>query len=156
MRVARRGRRRTPRAVLLGLLGALLLAAGCFAPISALPGGGYTTLLGGSSIPARMILVGAIASVALILLARRRALLLTGTFSGLMVLVEFSSRQGALLPLPGSGSPTTALLSSFAYEWGWGLLVVGTALLLAAGLFPGRSRRTAPPPTEKGGRRRRR
>ncbi len=145
-----------PRAVLFGLLGASLLAAGCFAPIAALSGGGYATLLGGSSIPARMILVGAVASVVLVLLARRRALLLTGAFSGLMVLLEFLSRQAALLPLPEAGSPTTALLSSFASEWGWGLLVIGTAFLLVAGLFPGRSRRPASDTPVKAGRRRRR
>ncbi|HOT93958.1 MAG TPA: hypothetical protein PK089_02050 [Methanoregulaceae archaeon] len=144
-------RRRTviPRAVLLGLLGAVLLAAGCFSPISALPGGGHATLLGGSSIPARMILVGAAASVVLVLLARRRALLITGSFSGLMVLSEFLTRQDALLPFPLEGSPARALLSSFSTEWGWGLLVLGTLLLLVAGALPGRPRRAPPSGTPR-------
>ena len=143
--MTRRRRTRLPRAVLLGLLGAILLAAGCFTPITALPGGGYTTLLGGSSVPARMILVGAIASVARILLARRRALLITGAFSGLMVLFEFLSRRDALLPLPVNGSPAEAVLASFSSEWGWALLVLGTMFILIAGALPTRSRRAPPP-----------
>ena len=143
--MTRRRRTRLPRAVLLGLLGAILLSAGCFNPISALPGGGYTTLLAGDSIPARMILVGAGASVALVLLARRRALLITGAFSGLMVFLEFLSRRDALLPLPASGSPAETVLASFSSEWGWGLLVLGTVLLLVAGALPSRSKRAPPP-----------
>ncbi len=150
--MVRRRRTRVPRAVLLGLLGALLLGAGCFTPILAFPGGGYATLLGGSSVPARMILVGAIASIVLVLLARRRALLITGSFSGLMVLLEFFSRRDALLPLPTSGSPVETVLASFSSEWGWGLLVLGTVFLLIAGALPARSRRV--PPSEKANRRR--
>ena len=143
--MVRRRRTRVPRAVLLGLLGAILLGAGCFTPISALPGGGYVTLLGGSSVPARMVLVGAIASIVLVLLARRRALLITGSFSGLMVLLEFFSRRDTLLPLPASGSPAETVLASFSSEWGWGLLVLGTVLLLVAGALPSRSKRAPPP-----------
>jgi hypothetical protein len=140
--VRRRGRRRISRSTLWGFLGAALLAAGCFAPIAALTGGGAATLLGSGSIPARLILVAALSSVALILLRRHRALLITGTFAGLMVLVEFLQHQGDLAVVTGSGSSATALLSSFANEWGWALFVVGVALLLLAGLFPGRRRRS--------------
>lgn len=136
----RRGRRRVSRATLWGLLGVALLAAGSFAPIAALPGGGATTLLGSGSIPARLILVAALSSAALLLLRRRRALLITGTFAGLMVVVEFLQHQGELAVVTGPGSSASAVLSSFANEWGWALLVVGVALLLLAGLFSGRRR----------------
>ena len=129
---------RVSRAALLGLLGAVLLGAGCFAPIGALPGGGSATLLGGSSIPARMLLVGAASSVVLVLLSRRRALVLTGAFSSLMLLFEFLPRQATLLSLPATGSPADTLAASLTHEWGWGLLVIGTAFLFLASLLPAR------------------
>lgn len=148
----RRGRRRVSRATLWGLLGAALLAAGSFAPIAALPGGGAATLLGSGSIPARLILVAALSSAALLLLRRRRALLITGIFAGLMVLVEFLEHQGELAVVTGPGSSATAVLTSFANEWGWALLVVGVALLLLAGLFPGRRRSARAAPVSSGSR----
>lgn len=136
----RRGRRRVSRATSWGLLGAALLAAGCFAPIAALPGGGAASLLGSGSVPARLILVAALSSIALILLRRPRALLITGSFAGLMILVEFLEYRDELAVVTGPGSSASALLSSFVSEWGWALLVLGAALLLLAGLFPGRRR----------------
>ncbi len=135
----RSGRRRVSRATIWGLLGAALLAAGCFAPIAALPGGGAATLIGSGSVPARLILVAALCSIALVLL-RRRALLITGGFAGLMILLEFLEHRNELLVVAGPGSSADAVLSSFATEWGWALLVIGAALLLLAGLFPGRRR----------------
>jgi uncharacterized membrane protein YhaH (DUF805 family) len=134
--------RRTSRAALWGYLGALLLAAGCFAPVAARPGGGAATLLSTDSILARLILVAAFSSVALLLLRRRRALLIPGAFAGLMVLAEFLAYQGDLIVVPGTGSSESAILSSFANEWGWAPLAIGVALLLLAGLFPGRRTRS--------------
>ncbi|MEN6518506.1 MAG: hypothetical protein ABFC38_09975 [Methanospirillum sp.] len=139
----RRRGRQASRATLWGLLGALLLAAGCFAPIAAQPGGGTATLLSAGSIPARLILVAALSSVALLLLRRRRVLLIPGAFAGLMVLAEFLAYRGRLVVVSGAGSSASAILFSFANEWGWTLLVVGVGLLLLAGLFPGRSPRPA-------------
>lgn len=139
--MARRGRRAS-RATLWGLLGALLLAAGCFAPIAARPGGTITLLSTGSILP-RLILVAAMSSVALLLLRRRRALLIPGAVAGLMVLVEFLSFRETLAVVSGPGSSASAILSSFTNEWGWAPLVVGVGLLLLAGLFPGRRRRPA-------------
>lgn len=137
----RRRARQASRATLWGLLGATLLAAGCFAPIVALPGGGTATLISAGSIPARLILVAAIGSVGLLLLRHRRALLIPGVFAGLMVLVEFLAYRDRLAVVSGAGSSASALLSSIVNEWGWVLLVAGVALLLLAGLFPGRRRR---------------
>jgi hypothetical protein len=65
------GRRRRPSGAALGSLGAVLLIAGCFAPIAAAPGGAEVALVPAGSIPARLILVAALASVALILLGRQ-------------------------------------------------------------------------------------
>lgn len=134
----RSGRRRVSRATIWGLLGAALLVAGCFAPIAALPGGGAAILIGSGSVPARLILVAALCSIALVLLRRRRALLITGGFAGLMILLEFLGHRDELAVVAGGGSSADAVLSSFATEWGWALLVIGAALLLLAGLFPGR------------------
>ncbi len=138
--MARRGRRRVSRATIWGLLGAALLVAGCFAPIAALPGGEAATLIGSGSVPARLILVAALCSIALVLLRRRRPLLITGVFAGLMVFVEFLEHRNELVVVAGAGSSADAVLASFATEWGWALLVIGAALLLLAGLFPGRRR----------------
>ncbi|MEN6341723.1 MAG: hypothetical protein ABFC89_04100 [Methanospirillum sp.] len=139
--MGRRGRQAS-RATLWGFLGALLLAAGCFTPIAARPGGTITLLSTGSILP-RLILVAALSSVALLLLRRRRALLIPGAAAGLMVLVEFLSFQETLAVVSGASSSAGAILSSFVNEWGWALLVGGIALLLLAGLFPGRRRRPA-------------
>lgn len=139
----RRSGRRNSRATLWGALGALLLAAGCFAPVAARPGGGAVTLLSTDSILGRLILVAALGSIALLLLRRRRALLISGALAGLMVLAEFLAYQSNLIVISGSGSSVSAILSSFANEWGWALLVIGVALLLLAGLFPGRRARPA-------------
>ena len=125
----------------LGLLGALLLAAGCFAPIASAPGGAAIALVPAGSIPARLILVAALASVALVLLGRRRALLGTGAFAALMVLAEFLAYRSHLVTVPASGSPGDAIAASFTYEWGWALLTCGPALLLFAGFFSGHRRR---------------
>ena len=148
--MARRSRRRVSRATSGGLFGAALLVAGCFAPIAALPGGGAATLLGSGSVPARLILVAALSSIVLILLRRRRALLITGTFAGLMILVEFLQHRDELAVVTGLGSSASAILSSFASEWGWALLVLGAALLLLVGLFPGRRRSARAVPSKPG------
>jgi hypothetical protein len=135
-------RRRRPSGAALGLVGALLLIAGCFAPIAAAPGGAAIALVPAGSIPARLILVAALTSVALVLLGRYRALLGTGAFAALMVLVEFFSYRDRLVTVPSAGPPADAIVASFAYEWGWALLACGPALLLLAGLFPGHRRRS--------------
>jgi hypothetical protein len=152
--VRRRGRQAS-RATLWGLLGAALLAAGCFAPIAALPGGGTVNLLSGGSILARLILVAALCSVGLLLLSRRRLLLVTGAVAGLMVLVEFLAYRDSLAVVSGAGSSASAILSSFTSEWGWALLMVGVGLIILAGLFPGRRRRPAKKVDDQSGRRRR-
>ncbi len=144
----RRRNRQASRATLWGFLGASLLAAGCFAPIAALPGGGTATLLSVGSILARLILVAALCSVGLLLLGRRRLLLIPGAVAGLMVLVEFLAYRDQLAVVSGASSSANAILSSFANEWGWALLMVGVALIILAGLFPGRRRR----PAKNGGR----
>jgi hypothetical protein len=136
--VGRHGRRWIARSTLWGLLGAVALAAGCFAPVAALPSGGATTLIDSGSILARLILVAALSSFALILLRRGRGLLFTGTVAGMMVIVEFSAYQGELVVVTGSNSSASAILSSFANEWGWALLAMGIGLLLLAGVFSGR------------------
>jgi hypothetical protein len=139
--VARRGRQ-AARATLWGLLGALLLAAGCFAPIAARPGGMTVTLISAGSILARLILVAALCSLGLLLLGRRRALLIPGVVAGLMVMLEFLAFRDSLSVVSGGVSSASAILSSFGAEWGWALLVIGVVLLLLAGLFPGRRRRS--------------
>ena len=138
----RRRGRQASRATTWGLLGALLLAAGCFAPIAA-QSGGTATLLSAGSILGRLILVAALSSIALLLLRRRRALLIPGAVAGLMVLAEFLAYRSQLVVVSGAEPSSSAILSSFANEWGWALLVVGIALLLLAGLFPGRRPRPA-------------
>lgn len=147
-----RRRRRVSKATLWALAGALLLAAGCFAPIVALPGGDAATLIAAGSIPARLILVAALSSVALLLVRRRRALLVPGVFAGLMVVIEFLAYRDRLAVVAGTGSSASAVLSSFTSEWGWALLVVGVALLLLAGLFPGRPRSARAAPVSSGSR----
>lgn len=136
----RRGRQAS-RATLWGLLGAFLLTAGCFAPIAAQPGGAVATLLSANSILARLILVAALCSIGLLIISRRRLLLVTGVVAGLMVLVEFSAYRDSLAVVSGANSSANAILSSFIYEWGWAVLTIGVALIILAGLFPGRSRR---------------
>lgn len=114
---------------------------GCFAPIATLSAGSEATLIGSSSILARLIVVAALSSMGLILVRRGRALLITGTVAGLLVLVEFLSCMDELVALPATDPPASAVLSSFTHEWGWALLVGGTALLLLAGLATPRRRR---------------
>lgn len=138
----RRRGRQASRATTWGLLGAFLLAAGCFAPVAA-QSGGAATLLSAGSILGRLILVASLSSVALLLLRRRRALLVPGAVAGLMVLAEFLAYRSQLVVVSGASLSGSAILSSFANEWGWALLVVGVALLLLAGLFPGRRPRLA-------------
>ncbi len=87
-------------------------------------------------------MVAALSSVALLLLRSRRALLIPGSLAGLMVLVEFLAYRSDLIVISGAGSSESAILSSFANEWGWALLAIGVALLLLAGLFPGRRTRS--------------
>jgi hypothetical protein len=143
----RRRSRRSSRATLWGFAGAALLAAGCFAPVAAPISGDPITLLSTGSILARLILVAALGSVALLLLGRRRLLLVTGTIAGLMVLAELVAFQSQLAVVSGSNVSAEAVLRSVSYEWGWALLVVGVGLLLLSGLVPVRSRR---PPRASG------
>lgn len=136
----RRRSRLVSQATIWALFGALLLAAGCFAPIAAQADGGTVNLISTGSILARLILVAALSSFALILLRRRRALVIPAAIAGLMVLAEFLVYRTMLTVVSGANPPASAILSSIATEWGWALLVLGVALLLLAGLFPGRRR----------------
>ncbi|MBS0471523.1 MAG: hypothetical protein JSR60_10660 [Proteobacteria bacterium] len=116
---------------MLALAGIALVVIGCFTPLARLGLAGSVTLYGHGAGDAPFVMALMIASLWLVSARHYRILILTAlATAGIAALKLFDLRASAADPL--SVLPVT-------YAWGWAPLVLGTVLLIAAGLIPPRA-----------------
>ena len=130
-----------------GLLGAALLFAGLFSPIFTSPVIGQLDYFQYDKVEASIVLFLAALSLALALARVYQALLFTGL--GACATLGFSffkfqlytSGQGGRWTSTFSDSPFEGInrltMNSFSLDWGWGLLLVGAVLVVAAANMKG-------------------
>lgn len=136
------------------LLGAALLAIGVFTPIVSMPVVGSVNYFRNGEGDGVVILVLVLISLLLMIPRWFRGLIVTGTLSLIMLLVTFLRFRQMLSDMRSSMSTDLAdnpfrglgeaMLQSVQLQWGWALLVLGSILLIAAGLM-----REAQPPAEE-------
>lgn len=115
----------------LGLIGAVLLLIGAFAPVVSVPIIGSVNLTQGTD---GYIIVGlAVVSGILILLNKVKWLWGTGLLSLGVIIVNFINIKSKLGGIAGQGGEFgEAMMKSVSMQWGWILLVVGAILLIVA------------------------
>ena len=133
-----------------GLLGAALLFGGIFSPIFSSPLKGSIGYFQYDRVEASIMLGLAALALAFALARRYRALMLVGVGTvgmlafALIKFQIFTSGSDARWLRKFSDSEFEGInrlvRETFALEWGWGPLLVGAVLLLAAGRFKGYSR----------------
>lgn len=135
---------------MIGLLGAAVLAIGVFMPLLSGPFGMNVNYFSNGRGDGVVVLAMAICSVALVLTRRYRLLWATGGVSLLMVAVTFYRVQSGfnkvktMMDRDLGGNPFRGLadlaVQSIQMQWGWAVLAIGVALILAcAGMKTGRS-----------------
>ena len=130
----------------IGLVGVILLVIGVFTPIVGFPLVGSVTYFGNGHGDGVFVLALAAISLVLILARKYRWLWLTGAASLALLAVaffDFRSRMAA----PDKQLVRDAALQGQAvrpahFEWGWAVLVAGTALLLVCAAL--REKRASP------------
>ncbi len=134
-----------PLQKLLGFTGAVVLFIGVFCPIISAPIIGSINYFRNGTGDGVVVLVLAVISVVLVLTKRYRGLLITGAGSIAMLILTFilfkvrmssaqSRMKGEMADNPFSGIGE-AFIGAVQIEWGWAVLVVGSCLLIAAGLI---------------------
>lgn len=134
-----------PLRQILGLVGSLILFIGVFTPIISLPIVGSMNYFQNGTGDGVIILVLAAFSIFLTLTKRYKFLLFTGigslailaftfiNFQVRMSQMKSQMKQGmANNPFGGLGE---AMLSTVQIQWGWAVLIVGAALVIAAALL---------------------
>lgn len=129
----------------IGLLGALVLAAGCFTPIVSAPVVGTVTYFSGGSGDGVIALVFAFLAFLIVLMRRYKALLAPALLSGGMLVYDFINVSLALERLSDEleGNIFAALAGGAHMQWGWLPLFGGVLLLFIAALSRGSA--VAPP-----------
>lgn len=126
---------------LLGFIGSLFLFIGVFAPVVSMPIIGATNFFQNNKIEGSLILIMAIASLVLALAKLYKGLWFTGIggfavtiFSFIKLQMKISNMKSKLgSEFPGNPFKGLADLAaqSVQLEWGWALLLIGTALIIA-------------------------
>jgi hypothetical protein len=130
------------RKQILGLVGSVVLFIGVFTPIVSLPVVGNMNYFQNGRGDGVIVLVLAVVSLILVLIKRYRWLWLTGLLSlGVMVytFVNFQLRMNeakAQMEEKLAGNPFRGIadvaMQSVQIQWGWAVMVIGAALLIAA------------------------
>ncbi|MCI0531245.1 MAG: hypothetical protein L0Y74_04775 [candidate division Zixibacteria bacterium] len=134
---------------MIALLGSILLFVGVFAPFLNVPMAGSISYFQNSKFEGAVIMVLAFVSFILTLGKRLRALVITGAVSlgvSLYTFVRLKQRADEAkseIEKSLGGNPfedlTDMFFQSMEPQWGWALLLVGSVLLITAGLL-GKSR----------------
>ena len=130
---------------MIALLGSILLFVGVFAPFLNVPMAGSISYFQNSKFEGIVIMILAFVSFLLTLGKRLRALVITGAASlGLSLYTFIRLKQRAdeaksEIEKSLGGNPfedlTDMFFQSMEPQWGWALLLVGSVLLITAGLL---------------------
>ena len=123
----------------LGVLGALLLAAGVLTPVVAYPTGSMTFLQMGRT--EGFVLFGCSVLSLILAVAKKPKLLWIGGLGGLGVMIYtfYRLQQAVSGSAATGGNPVADSLAlsgtggSLHFQWGWGVLLLGVILLISAG-----------------------
>ena len=134
-----------PLRQILGLVGSLILFIGVFTPIISLPIVGSMNYFQNGRGDGVIILVLAVFSVFLTLTKRYRFLLFTGGGSLAILAFTFINFQYRMSQMQSQmkesmannpfGGLGEAMLNTVQIQWGWAVLIIGAALLIAAALL---------------------
>lgn len=135
----------TDSSTICGAAGTIFLGAGVFCPIISLPIVGNINLFANGKGDGVALLIFSIVSLFCIFIGRKRLLIYTGAASMIMlgfVYYSFISRMNDVtnqMNADLSGNPFRGLadvaINSVQMQWGWGALIVGACLLIAAGFI---------------------
>ena len=127
---------------LLGLIGSIVLFIGVFAPIVSVPIMGNMNYFQNGKGDGTIVIILAIASLILVLAKQYRGLWLTGLGSLSVMAFTFINFQTKISEVKSqmetdlAGNPFRGLadmaMQSVQLQWGWALLVVGAALVIAS------------------------
>jgi hypothetical protein len=133
---------RVGRKFLLGLLGSIALCIGVFAPLISMPIVGTQNYFANGQGDGTIVLGLAVISFVLVFLNRYRALWLTGLGTLAMIAFTFVRIQSVIGDMKSNmrsdlqGNPfagmAEAMLGTVQIQWGWAVLLVGSALLIAS------------------------
>ncbi|HEY8201057.1 MAG TPA: hypothetical protein VII47_06865 [Actinomycetota bacterium] len=143
----------------IGIVGAVVLALGVFAPIVRLPLVGDVNYFSNGNGEGAVVLVLAVAAGALVLTERYRLVLVPAGLSLGMIVYRYVDiqrqlhdarvaleRVGNLLEgLGGSRGLGGLAVKAVQFQWGWVVLLAGVALLGVAALMPEQGKPAAPP-----------
>ena len=127
---------------ILGLIGAIVMFVAVFTPVLSIPIMGNITFFKHGNVEGTVVLVLALASFILALAKKYRVLWFTGLGSMAVIAVTFARFQMKMsdakekLGVHLAGNPFKGLadmaMQSVQLQWGWALLVVGAALVIAS------------------------
>lgn len=141
-----------PDSRILSIIGAGLLLAGLFMPVVSVPLFGSMSLVQYNSNDA--LVIALLSAGTFILTGTRRTQLVLWTGIGALAMLAYSfvrlqsqmselrSRIESELSGTAFGSLAEAALGSVQVRWGWGILVLGAALIIWAGIQAWRERRS--------------
>lgn len=128
----------------MGISGAVMVFFGVFAPIVSAPIFGGMDYFTNGRVDGALVMVAAVVAFILVLSNRTKALWAPGGLSLGLLLIAFISFQGRLsearsgLRSELAGNPFAnsfdARMDTVRLDWGWAVLVLGSGLLLAAGI----------------------
>jgi hypothetical protein len=127
---------------ILGLIGSIVLFAGVFAPILSIPIMGNITYFQNGNVDGTIVLVLAAVSFILVLAKKYSGLWFTGLASMAVTartFINFQMKMSDMKAHMGTqleGNPFKGLadmaMQSVQLQWGWALLIVGAALVIAS------------------------
>ena len=127
---------------LFGLIGSIILFVGVFAPIVSVPIMGNLNYFQNGKGDGIIVLLLAVATAVLVLTKNYKGLWLTGFGSLSVMLFTFVNFQSKLSKMKAemestlAGNPFRGLadmaMQSVQLQWGWALLIVGAALVIAS------------------------
>ena len=127
---------------LIGMIGSIILIVGVFTPILSVPIMGNMNYFQNGEGDGTIILILAVISFILVLIKKCKGLWFTGLGSVgvlLFTFIDFQSRMSQIIANMESelaGNPFRGLadiaIQSVQLQWGWALLIVGSALIIAS------------------------
>ncbi len=130
---------------LLGLIGSIVLSLGVFTPIVSVPIMGNMNYFHNGKGDGTIVLILAVISLVLVLANKYKGLWFTGigslgvilfTFIKFQAIMSIMSQAKADMELELAGNPFRGLavmaMQSVQLQWGWALLIVGAALVIAS------------------------
>jgi len=117
---------------LLGLIGSAVLFVGVFAPIVSIPIMGNMNYFQNGKGDGVIVLVLAVISLILVLLKKFKGLWFTGLGSMAIMTFTFINFQMAIANTRTQMGIADMAMQSVQIQWGWALLIIGAAFLIAS------------------------